>query len=95
MTLKSDLIKRMARRNPTLGEAVIAQILNIFFDAILHHIREESRVELRGFGSFSSRSYNLKSSHLGLSKLSYKRMYFRPSEKLIKAVNASSNKSDG
>ena len=88
MSLKSDLIRRVARRNPSLGEAVVSQVMNIFFLAILHHVRDECRVELRGFGSFSARSYVLKNSNAALSKTRYRRMYFRPSEKLIKAVNS-------
>lgn len=93
MTLRSDLIRRLARRNSALGEAVVAQILDIFFGSILKSIREETRVELRGFGSFSSRNYVLQSSTEGLHKTKYKRIYFRPSDKLIKAVNQGEAKS--
>lgn len=95
MTLRSDLIRRLARRNAALGESVVAQILDIFFGSILQSVREETRVELRGFGSFSARNYVLQSSTEGLHKTKYKRVYFRPSEKLIKAVNSGNAKTDG
>ncbi|WP_349291290.1 HU family DNA-binding protein [Anaplasma phagocytophilum] len=93
--LRSDLIRRIARKNPTLGEGVVSQILNVFFQSILQHIHVDSRVELRGFGSFASRSYVLKSANVALGKMQYKRMYFRPSEKLIKAVNQTTHPKNG
>ncbi|QJC27342.1 integration host factor subunit beta [Anaplasma platys] len=88
------MIRRLARRNSALGEPVVAQILDIFFGSILQSIREETRVELRGFGSFSARNYVLQSSTEGLHKMRYRRIYFRPSEKLIKAVNSGNSKSE-
>ncbi|ACZ49050.1 putative integration host factor [Anaplasma centrale str. Israel] len=89
MSLKSDLIQRVSRRNPSLGEAVVSQIVGIFFSSIVSCISSGHRVELRGFGAFSTRHYVLKDHGLNsrLPKATYKRVYFRPSEKLVKAVD--------
>ncbi|MCU7611895.1 HU family DNA-binding protein [Anaplasma capra] len=92
MSLRSDLIQRVTRRNPSLGEAVVSQIVSIFFSSIIDYVSSGYRVELRGFGSFSARYYVLKdhSSNLRLPKASYRKVYFRPSEKLVKAVEGCS-----
>ncbi|MEH0831624.1 HU family DNA-binding protein [Anaplasma bovis] len=87
MSLKSDLIKRISRKNPALGEVVVSQILSVFFLSIVEHISVGCRVELRGFGSFSARSYVFKDCNRELGRSRYRKMYFRPSEKLVKAVN--------
>ncbi|MGN7661554.1 MAG: HU family DNA-binding protein [Anaplasma sp.] len=90
MSLRSNLIQRVVRRNPSLGEAVVSQIFGIFFSAIVNHVSNGHRVELRGFGSFSARQYVLKSqnSNPRLTKLHYRKVYFRPSEKLVEAVDS-------
>ncbi|QXK91784.1 HU family DNA-binding protein [Neoehrlichia mikurensis] len=87
MSLKSHLIQRISKKNPSLGEDIVLHIFDIFFSLIINNIKNNQRVELRGFGSFSTKSYIIKSSNSRLIKDKYKKIYFRPSNKLIQLIN--------
>ncbi len=50
---KSELIQRLADRNPHLFLRDIEKIVDTFFDEITNALAEGNRVELRGFGAFS------------------------------------------
>ena len=46
----------MARDNPALRADEIEKIVTVFFDEISQRLADGGRVELRGFGAFSTRS---------------------------------------
>ncbi len=50
---KSELIQRMAERNPHLYLRDVETIVNTIFDEIIQALVNGDRVELRGFGAFS------------------------------------------
>lgn len=50
---KSELIQKLAERNPHLLLKDIEKIIDTFFDEITDALVEGNRVELRGFGAFS------------------------------------------
>ncbi len=50
---KSELIQRMADRNPHLYLRDVETIVNTIFDEITDALVSGDRVELRGFGAFS------------------------------------------
>jgi len=50
---KSELIQRLAERNPHLLHRDIERIVQTVFDEIADALSEGNRVELRGFGAFS------------------------------------------
>ena len=50
---KSELIQRLAERNPHLYLRDVEEIVETIFDEITHALVEGDRVELRGFGAFS------------------------------------------
>ncbi|MGB1077744.1 MAG: integration host factor subunit beta [Bdellovibrionales bacterium] len=50
---KSELIQRMADRNPHLYLRDVETIVNTIFDEITEALVNGDRVELRGFGAFS------------------------------------------
>lgn len=50
---KSELIQRLADRNPNLYMRDIEKIVNTIFDEITDALATGDRVELRGFGAFS------------------------------------------
>ena len=54
--IRSELIKKLADANPELAERDIDGIIAIFFDEIATRLAQDGRVELRGFGTFSTRS---------------------------------------
>ena len=50
---KSELINKIAERNPHLFHRDIERIVTTIFDKITNSLSQGERVELRGFGSFS------------------------------------------
>lgn len=50
---KSELIQRLAERNPHLYQRDIERIVGTIFDEISDALSRGDRVELRGFGAFS------------------------------------------
>jgi len=54
--IRSELLQNLAEENPGLRPDEIEKILDIFFDNIIDRLVEGGRVELRGFGAFSTRA---------------------------------------
>jgi integration host factor subunit beta len=50
---KSELIQRLAERNPHLYQRDVEMIVTAIFDEIATALARGDRVELRGFGAFS------------------------------------------
>ncbi|HYC05369.1 MAG TPA: integration host factor subunit beta [Azospirillaceae bacterium] len=50
---KSELIMRLAERNPHLYQRDVEKIVTTIFDEITEALARGDRVELRGFGAFS------------------------------------------
>ena len=50
---KSELILRLAERNPHLYQRDVERIVSTIFDEISAALARGDRVELRGFGAFS------------------------------------------
>jgi integration host factor subunit beta len=50
---KSELIQRLAERNPHLYQRDVERIVTTVFDEIAAALARGDRVELRGFGAFS------------------------------------------
>lgn len=53
--IRSELLQALAADNSDLRPEEIEQVVNIFFDEIAKRLAEGGRVELRGFGAFSTR----------------------------------------
>lgn len=53
--IRSELLQALARENPDLRAEEVEQVLDTFFDEIAKRLAEGGRVELRGFGAFSTR----------------------------------------
>jgi integration host factor subunit beta len=53
--IKSELIQRIAAKNPGLFQRDIEKIVNIILATIVDAMARGDRVELRGFGIFSVR----------------------------------------
>ncbi|WAT17093.1 integration host factor subunit beta [Aurantiacibacter sp. MUD11] len=53
--IRSELLQALAADNPDLRPEEIEQVVDIFFDEITQRLAEGGRVELRGFGTFSTR----------------------------------------
>ena len=51
--IKSELVQRIAEKNPHLYQRDVENIVNSILDEITKALAEGNRVELRGFGAFS------------------------------------------
>ncbi|GAO38920.1 integration host factor subunit beta [Sphingomonas changbaiensis NBRC 104936] len=54
--IRSELVQMLAEDNPGLSVKEIDRIVAIFFDEISQRLADGGRVELRGFGAFSTRA---------------------------------------
>ena len=53
--IRSELLHELHKDNPDLRADEIEQVVDVFFDEITQRLAEGGRVELRGFGAFSTR----------------------------------------
>ncbi|WP_112382624.1 integration host factor subunit beta [Sphingomonas carotinifaciens] len=53
--IRSELVQKIAGENPELTPREVELIVTTFFDSIIRRLSENGRVELRGFGAFSTR----------------------------------------
>ena len=54
--IRSELLQALARENPELRAEDVELALDTFFDEIAGRLAAGGRVELRGFGAFSTRA---------------------------------------
>jgi len=53
--IRSELVQLLVQDNPGLSVREVEKIVAIFFDEIVERLAADGRVELRGFGAFSTR----------------------------------------
>ncbi|RDC61246.1 Integration host factor subunit beta [Alteripontixanthobacter maritimus] len=53
--IRSELLEALQKDNPDLKPDEVEQVLDVFFSEIANRLAEGGRVELRGFGAFSTR----------------------------------------
>jgi hypothetical protein len=74
---KSELISRIAEQNPRLFAKDVEKAVNAVFDEVVAALVRSDRVELRGFGTFTVRTWGL--DLLGeILKLGPLSVYLRP-----------------
>ncbi|MDQ1159409.1 integration host factor subunit beta [Sphingomonas sp. SORGH_AS 950] len=54
--IRSELVQKIGQHNPGLNPREVELIVTIFFDEITKRLADNGRVELRGFGAFSTRA---------------------------------------
>lgn len=54
--IRSELVQNLADANPGLKLAEVEHIVDIFFEEMVDQLVSGGRVELRGFGAFSTRA---------------------------------------
>ena len=54
--IRSELVQKIANENSDLRLEEVERIVDAFFDSIVDQLAGGGRVELRGFGAFSTRS---------------------------------------
>lgn len=53
--IRSELVRLLVKANPGLSSREVDNIVTVFFDTIVAQLVDDGRVELRGFGAFSTR----------------------------------------
>ena len=53
--IRSELVQKIAAKHPALSPREVEAIVTTFFDEITDRLAKGGRVELRGFGAFSTR----------------------------------------
>jgi len=53
--IRSELLAALAKNNPDLRAEEVERVVDIFFEEISQRLADGGRVELRGFGAFSTR----------------------------------------
>jgi len=56
--IRSELVQKLATKNPDLANRDIEKIVSVFFATISGALVNNQRVEIRGFGAFGTRSRN-------------------------------------
>jgi integration host factor subunit beta len=91
--IRSELLQALARENPGLKMEEIEKVVSIFFDEIAQRLASGGRVELRGFGAFSTRAREARTGRnprTGASvKVASKKVpYFKPGKEMRAKLNA-------
>lgn len=53
--IRSELVQSVAQANPHLSQKDVEHVVATIFDSIIQALADGRRVELRGFGAFSTR----------------------------------------
>ena len=90
--IRSELLQALAADNPELRADEVEQVLDIFFDEIAARLAEGGRVELRGFGAFSTRQRDARTGRNPRSgetvPVPAKRVpYFKPGKEIRERLN--------
>jgi len=90
--IRSELVQRLIEENPDLAPRDIESIVNTFFDEIATRLAADGRVELRGFGAFSTRARDARSGRNPrtgeIVEVSAKRVpYFKPGKEMRARLN--------
>jgi len=92
--IRSELLQALARENPELRADDVERALDAFFEEIAESLASGGRVELRGFGAFSTRKREARKGRNPRSGASVsvpeKRVpYFKPGKEMRARLNVS------
>ena len=90
--IRSELLQVLSADNPDLRPEEVEQVVDIFFDEIATRLAEGGRVELRGFGTFTTRQREARTGRnprTGESvEVPAKRVpYFKPGKEMRERLN--------
>ncbi len=91
--IRSEMLQLLADDNPDLRPEEIEQVVDIFFEEIALRLAEGGRVELRGFGTFSTRQRDARIGRNprtgeAVSVPSKRVPYFKPGKEMRERLNA-------
>jgi integration host factor subunit beta len=91
--IRSELLQALCNDNPDLRPEEVEQVVDIFFDEISARLAEGGRVELRGFGTFSTRKRDARTGRNPRTGAAVKVPekfvpYFKPGKEMRERLNA-------
>ncbi|GGD60921.1 integration host factor subunit beta [Erythrobacter arachoides] len=91
--IRSELLQALQDDHPDLRPEEIEQVVDIFFDEIAARLAEGGRVELRGFGTFSTREREARTGRNPRTgdavEVPAKRVpYFKPGKEMRERLNS-------
>ncbi|MEY3985658.1 MAG: hypothetical protein RLZ59_1103 [Pseudomonadota bacterium] len=92
--IRSELVSKLAEENPDLSAREVDMIVTLFFDEIVDQLMSGGRVELRGFGAFSTRGREARTGRnprtgQSVNIPSKKVPYFKPGKEMRQRLNVS------
>lgn len=90
--IRSELVQLLAAENPDLSLRDVEALVTTFFDEIVKRLAAGGRIELRGFGAFSTRDRDARSGRNPrtgeLVAVHAKRVpYFKPGKEMRTRLN--------
>ena len=91
--IRSELVQYLCKANPGLTLREVDRIVDLFFDSITERLAEGGRVELRGFGAFSTRAREGRTGRNprtgdAVAIVSKRVPYFKPGKEIRQRLNA-------
>ncbi|MEA3263817.1 MAG: integration host factor subunit beta [Pseudomonadota bacterium] len=91
--IRSELLQALARDNPGLRAEEVEKVVDTFFEEIEQRLAQGGRVELRGFGAFSTRERDPRQGRnprtgASVSVPGKKVPYFKPGKEMRARLNA-------
>jgi integration host factor subunit beta len=91
--IRSELLQALARDNPGLRAEEVEKVVDTFFEEIETRLAQGGRVELRGFGAFSTREREPRQGRnprtgASVSVPGKKVPYFKPGKEMRARLNA-------
>lgn len=91
--IRSELLVAMAKENPELRAEEVERVVDVFFEEIAQRLAQGGRVELRGFGAFSTREREARKGRNPRTgdtvEVPGKRVpYFKPGKEMRQRLNA-------
>ena len=92
--IRSELVQKLCSDFPDLSQREVENVVSAVFDSITDQLAQGGRVELRGFGAFSTRGRDARvgrNPRTGASvDVSAKRVpYFKPGKEMRERLNLS------
>ena len=92
--IRSELLAALAKENPELRADEVERVVDVFFEEIAQRLAQGGRVELRGFGAFSTRERDARKGRNPRTgeavQVPGKRVpYFKPGKEMRSRLNVS------
>lgn len=90
--IRSELVQKLCEDHPDLTMKEIERVIAAFFDSITQQLQQGGRVELRGFGAFSTRERDARKGRNPRTgdtvEVAAKRVpYFKPGKEMRERLN--------